>query len=492
MLRGFLLVAALASGFSVPPVVVRDPGPGPVGRYLADVLAAPTTRVLVGDTVRVSPDSTYPTSLVILAKRAIVSGRINGDVIVVGGDLFVHPGAIIGGQAVAIGGGVHRSLLAQIRGGVSDYREFTFVAQQVNGVTELRYEVLQTPPPGRLIPLPFDLATSIPTYDRTNGLSLSLGPAFRVGTIDGSALATYRSQLGALDPSINAAWIPSRRARVDLFAGRDTRSNEDWIRSDLANSVEAFFLGRDGRNWYRADVAELTESGVMERPSMVTALRLGQRFERAWSVRPDSGATGGPWSFVRRKDADDGGLRPNPQFASNHLSSVFGGPQFAWTASDLKARLGITAEVPVTASGRRFLQTTVDAEVRFPTFGSQSFRFDAHAILTAGDTAPPQRWGYLGGAGTIGTIEPLLALGGDQLLFVESRYQIPIDRVVLPLVGSPTVTIRHMLGSAGVRTLPSLTQVLGLRLSLSFARIDLMEDVNSGKRKITGGVSLSR
>src|ERR1051325_1804832 len=69
MLRGLLLVAALASGFSVPPVVVRDPGPGPVGRYLADVLAAPTTRVLVGDTVRVSPDSTYPASLAILAKR---------------------------------------------------------------------------------------------------------------------------------------------------------------------------------------------------------------------------------------------------------------------------------------------------------------------------------------------------------------------------------------------------------------------------------------
>ena len=54
---------------------------------------------------------------------------------------------------------------------------------------------------------------------------------------------------------------------------------------------------------------------------------------------------------------------------------------------------------------------------RRPPFGN--------AILTRGDTAPAQRFGYLGGAGTLSTVEPLLSIGGDEMLFLESRYVHP-------------------------------------------------------------------
>ena len=52
---------------------------------------------------------------------------------------------------------------------------------------------------------------------------------------------------------------------------------------------------------------------------------------------------------------------------------------------------------------------------------------------------------------------------------MESRYIIPIQTVVLPLVGSPTVTLRHILGTAGIQRLPALTQIVGVRLSVSVA-----------------------
>src|SRR6185437_9745483 len=48
----------------------------------------------------------------------------------------------------------------------------------------------------------------------------------------------------------------------------------------------------------------------------------------------------------------------------------------------------------------------------FPTFATQHFAFHAHGVLTAGDTAPPQRFAYLGGAGTLPTLD-VLSLGGD-------------------------------------------------------------------------------
>jgi hypothetical protein len=112
-------------------------------------------------------------------------------------------------------------------------------------------------------------------------------------------------------------------------------------------------------------------------------------------------------------------------------------------------------------------------------------------LLTAGDTAPPQRWSYLGGSGTLPTFE-LLEFGGDQLLFIESRYVVPIDRLVIKLLGTPTVTLRHMLGSAGVSRLPALEQNLGVRLTLGFFRTDYVIDPASRESDISFALSFFR
>src|SRR5260370_11439733 len=139
-----------------------------------------------------------------------------------------------------------------------------------------------------------------------------------------------------------------------------------------------------------------------------------------------------------------------------------------------------------------FVQMTVDGQINVPTFGLQRYRFDVHAILSRGDTAPLQRYGYLGGAGTLGTIEPLLSLGGDELLFLENRYIIPVPALKLPLVGSPTVTLRHILGTAAVQHLPALTQIVGLRLSPLLVRGELLMDTRTRKAEFHAGLSLAR
>ena len=75
---------------------------------------------------------------------------------------------------------------------------------------------------------------------------------------------------------------------------------------------------------------------------------------------------------------------------------------------------------------------------------------------------------------------------------MESRYEIPIQQVQLPFVGSPTLTFRHILGSAGVQRLPDLTQVVGVRLSVRFARVQYLVDTGTRKSKFSAGLSLSR
>jgi hypothetical protein len=141
--------------------------------------------------------------------------------------------------------------------------------------------------------------------------------------------------------------------------------------------------------------------------------------------------------------------------------------------------------------GSRFAQLTMDGTISFPTFGSHTFRFDWHWLTTPRDTAPPQRWSYLGGSGTLPTFD-LLQFGGDELLFLEGRYTIPLGFFTLPLAGSPSLSLRHMLGSAGVGSLPDLEQNLALRLQLAILRIEYVINPRNSDRKLEAGFTLSR
>ena len=68
----------------------------------------------------------------------------------------------------------------------------------------------------------------------------------------------------------------------------------------------------------------------------------------------------------------------------------------------------------------------------------------------------------------------MLEQGGDRLVFVNSRYEIPIYALVLPMLGSPTVELRHFMGAAGVGSLPKLEQELSAGLRLSVLRFEAL------------------
>jgi hypothetical protein len=140
---------------------------------------------------------------------------------------------------------------------------------------------------------------------------------------------------------------------------------------------------------------------------------------------------------------------------------------------------------------RRFTQATLDARVDFPTFRNHTFSLEAHAVHTVGDSAPPQRYAYLGGSGTLPTFD-LLEFGGDRLVFLESRYSIPIERIRIPIAGSPVIMLRHMIGMAGVDSLPPFEQNLGARLRVGPLKVDWTIEPISRETKTSVGLSLFR
>ena len=173
------------------------------------------------------------------------------------------------------------------------------------------------------------------------------------------------------------------------------------------------------------------------------------------------------------------------------MEAALAGVRASWSANDLAATFLLANEGAQVQGGDRFIQSTAHGHVRFPTFGQQFMWVDAHAIHTFGGTLLPQRWAYLGGAGTIITMDEL-EMGGDELLYVESNYFIPFPNFDLPLLGPPSLTIRHAIGSAGVGHLPRFEQNLSLRAALSFARFEVTLDPRTGKVESGFGLSVTR
>lgn len=345
------------------------------------------------------------------------------------------------------------------------------------------------------ISLPLGLGLRIPTYDRVNGLAVPWGPKieFADARVDFDALVTYRSNLGKWDPSLEGVLRPGDANELKLYAGRGTFTNDTWIRSDLANTVAGFFVGSDTRNWYRADRVTARFTRTFTGTGFTVAPFVGGNFENDWSTG-SLAPTKSPWSVYQPK----GELRMrrlNPRVANGHISSALGGAVLEVVRGGLEGKLDALVEHSLSQSLRRdcsglpgpppicpplsedsFTQGTLDGRVKFPTFGTQTFAFLAHAVLTGGpDLIPAQRFAYLGGDNTLATVN-LLALGGDHLLYVQGDYTIPIDRIQLPFIGSPYIGLRYSAGNAGVSELPTLIQNLGIGIGASFFRADYTID----------------
>lgn len=475
------------------PILIRDPGPGPVPRLLATALALPHRLFLPDSAPAELPrDSSYETTVIVLHRNAIVAGRVHGDVIVVGGDAFMHPGAVVDGRVIAIGGGVYASALAIVRGGTESHRDFTYDVERTSGGVALRYRPVRVQP-GQELFLPGIYGIRIPTYDRINGLSVSVGPSFSydTGDVEIDPTITYRSNLGAFDPAIHGDLQFGRLTGAELFAGRTTLTNDDWIWSDLLNSAAVLGLGLDTRNYYRADRLQGTVHHLYETTYTELEPFIGLRAERDRAIGPDSSAARGPWSFFGR-ESHERILRFNPPAERGTLVSALLGAHLDWEAPSARATVNVLNEVASFHVGSRlFDQTTVHAEIRFPTFGQQEFFLSTHVIHTFGDSAPPQRWSYLGGSGTIITL-PLLSMGGDELFYVESNYFIPLYQLDLPVLGAPSITLRHMIGSAGIRKLPAFQQNLGVRAAMSFLRFDAVVDPARREWDFGFGLTMAR
>lgn len=451
--RGAAVIESLVANRSVPYVTFGGGSPG----------------VLPGGDVRlVLPrDSVVRASLLIFGRPTYVASTVLGDVVIVGADLFLRPGADIRGRAVAIGGTVAQSALGHVGGEVLSLPDETFDRSWDGHSYVLTQRSLRADDVEK-IPV-FQLGgywgLGLPQYDRVDGLSL---PASGLVTLAGGGLllepsVTYRSRLGKVDPALAVQVGDSAGTQFVGRAARDTRTNDDWIYRDIVNSLLALGVGTDTRNYFRSDLGE----GRLYANARGIRPFVGARYEH---VTPISG-TGDVFSFLGRHSLEHM-ARPNPLVDDDHIGSLLAGAEMKSADGVVESFLRANVEQSVhTRRGESFTQLTLHGALAFPTFRDQSLHFRAHAVATRGDSVPVARYAYLGGSGTLALLDPL-EVGGTDLLFVESRYVIPVDMVKLPYVGVPVVTLLHLMGGAGVGSLGEFQQEVGVGLGLSLLHFD--------------------
>ncbi|HUF64432.1 MAG TPA: hypothetical protein VMM17_00500 [Gemmatimonadaceae bacterium] len=473
----------------------------PAGRAIARVLAS-THQVLDGGgrPVNLPRGTSFGTSLVILSPRVTIGARVAGDVVVVGGDLFTHPGGRIESDAVAVGGGVYHSTLANIGGSSYSFRDETFEIARAPGQVNLTHRESLAEYAPQVVSLPLRLGIRVPSYNRVDGVVLPWGPTITLGrgaiTIDPTV--TYRSHIGEFDPAVRAV-ISLGTLVVVADARRATFSNDSWIRSDGTNSLATIWSGRDMRNHFRADRIDLQLGPRWETATLVVEPYLGARNELGWSAGEGLSRDSHPWS-LRGRDSTDGIFRPNPAVLRGRIRSGLAGVALRWSGGDVRARFSAAfeqawdspAESSSPGEDGEFTQLTLHGNVTFPTFAGQRLISRAHAVTSSSDDErpPPQRYAYLGGSGTLATMD-LLSQGGTELFFFEANYVIPIPIIQLPFVGPPTLSLRYMTGAAGIDELPKFTQNIGARLGVRFIAVQFLMDPATKEKHWGVGLTLT-
>jgi hypothetical protein len=446
-----------------------------------------------GQYLRVGRDTVLPADfhatgdLVIVGPADVkLEGRVDGSVAVLGGQLYLRPGSRVSGPIGVLGGGIYPSARAEydeiaesstatsvtVHADTAAVRADTTDDENVRGGADATVTAGDTGPVSVDVDAPSRRLTirprpsPLPSYQRVDGVSASLDVALLLrGREDGPTAEVWGTVRQYNRPGGGARirlpfW--KREGVVTAEASRATRTNDAWAIGDLANSLAAAVVGSDYRDYYEADRASLTIGRGYWQPIISPESWLGP-YATVQVEKASSLSRRATWSLF----GGEGLERANPAIdAGTVVSAIVGfGYKKRWTASrfdgDARAERGIGA-----AGDFGFTQLTADGlyEATTPRLHVVSMRF--HGVLpVGGDGAPRQRWNLLGGAPTL----PTVGVGhyrGDHLAYVASSYGVPL-RLMLPVVGQPTLEAWHATGAAWATgdRMPRWTQNIGAGVS---------------------------
>lgn len=439
VLLGLLaLLAATAAEAAGQEIEFSPRADRPEERRLDRFLEAADYTVISRDTVVGRGDTLRRPALVLEAALRL-EGHARGDVWVVGGDLFLRPGARLGGDAVVLGGGWYASSRAEVDGEVVHRPNLLLRAERTAGGWRIRHVAEER----RILELHGLSGFHAPIYRRVTGLTFGWGG--RVRAVDAAWQPGLEAEArvhthgpARLGATVRHLWHPDGDLRFGLEGERAVRSNEEWIRADLPNSLRYLVAGEDLRDYHRSERA----TALVDRPA-----------RQGWG-----GGLALSWEQATSLDArplavlfgDDGDVRPNPAVDEGKIWSLEATLGYRRRTSDgrLRAELRVEAADSATAGDFSFALGGGRIAWRGPGLAGghrlELFGIARHEL--AGEL-PRQRWSSLGGDATLPTLGTL-ERRGPRMFYVRSTYLVPLEALRVPVAGVPRLFLRNAAGAA--------------------------------------------
>ena len=474
----FLLLALvlLAAPLAAQEVRVEGGDDSPAAALLREILARNNYLRIDRDTI-LPASFVAPGDLVVYDAEVRLEGTVTGAVAVVGGHFFLRPRARVGGNIAVVGGDVYTSALATT-GEIlyTDPRTRVVIAGDSGVARPGEADVGIVPPePAKR----FGWIAGIPTYDRVNGLTVTGGALVRLSDErEGPRIEGWVSYRGEQENHIGGGGrfvypLGVENLHLTAEASRETRTNDEWLRGDLSNSISVALNEKDYRDYYDADRASLMLTRPVGKPLIAGESWLGPRFgilaERARSLEAHR--------VFSIYDSDDAG-RSNPPVIEETIVSAIAGTTLTWQGRTSNFTGDTQVEVALPgASDLEFTQLVAEGTFTAFAFRTHELSVYARSLYAFGDGAPPQRHAILGGGGTLPTLD-IGDFRGDRLAFVESSYAIPFPRLALPYLGFPSIELLHATGAAWEAgdDMPEWVQNVGGGLAFAFFRVRVLVD----------------
>jgi hypothetical protein len=220
-------------------------------------------------------------------------------------------------------------------------------------------------------------------------------------------------------------------------AERITRTNEDWIRGGVSNSLSYLFLGDDFRNYYGADRVAFVLRGSGDR-WWTPMFRV--EWEDAWSRRAGDHFTFFGSDTVRDNPSIDDGTAWSAALAISADRST-------GERGRLVGEVLLEGADSTLAGDFSYLLGEVSARWLTPGFGTHEMDLFAYVRGDLAGSLPGQRWTGFGGRATLPTYD-VMAFRGPRVVYGHVGYAIPIQALTAGMLGAPGVFARVGTGRA--------------------------------------------
>ena len=401
------------------------------------VLRATVTRFNLGGGTRlwggsatISPMDHYE-ALLVYGGTIRLEGTVDGDVVVINGDLLVAPSARIGGNLTVLGGRLIVQEGSRISGGQTSYAEVAPIARTADNLLVIRprsrslAELAASSMSAELGPVALRLDAGISTYNRTEGLVPRLSPRFQwqrnahsLVELDLSGLLRTASDPAGIRP--NLGWSArlsstrtgsSRPLTVALSARQLVAPMADQSFTPVEADLATLLFHEDYRDWYTrrgwgisadwqvASHATLHGSFDDDREQTARAADPFSLFRNTEAWRPNPLADDG--DFRRLAVGIDLDTRDHPA----HTSSGW------WVQATLR-RVTSSSLSPLS------LPTAIRAQLPFGGYASNAAELDLRRYLQLGPTASLHlrllAKGWIGGDPSLA--QDRLSFGGGDIL----------------------------------------------------------------------------